>query len=407
MGGGRRGLTAGLGRLDSGALLIVARSSRDPDLAPFVGPVHLGHSFLVATPDGARRLGFMTPMERDEAAATGLPLLEPAALDVVRLVREGAPLPVFLAEVLARGLALAGVAPGRVALAGHGPGGVLYEVCGLLAARGWSFVSGNGLVLSLRRTKRAWELGEMRRAADGAGGALQAVARLLAAATARGGELWLEGERLTVARLRAEIAAVLAAWPGGGLGQPEGNIVAPGEEGAVPHSTGSSERALRAGASLVVDLFPRGVLFADVTRTFCFGDPPEPLARAHAAVLAALREARKEARPGISGARLDEAVARRFEAAGWPTLRTDPAATRGYVHGLGHGVGHDLHELPSFRRKAGEGGRLKRGDVFTLEPGLYDPEAGWAVRLEDLVVLGEAGVEVLTPLPYDLDPRAW
>ncbi len=52
-------------------------------------------------------------------------------------------------------------------------------------------------------------------------------------------------------------------------------------------------------------------------------------------------------------------------------------------------------------------GTLGVGDVFTLEPGLYDPEAGFGVRLEDLVTLGGDGPVNLTPLPYELDPRAW
>ena len=81
---------------------------------------------------------------------------------------------------------------------------------------------------------------------------------------------------------------------------------------------------------------------------------------------------------------------------------------RGYVHGLGHGVGYELHELPSFRRSAGDAeGTFETGDLFTLEPGLYDPEGGWGVRLEDLCRLAPAGVENLTPAPYALDPRAW
>ena len=50
---------------------------------------------------------------------------------------------------------------------------------------------------------------------------------------------------------------------------------------------------------------------------------------------------------------------------------------------------------------------LEAGDVLTLEPGLYEPEGGFGVRLEDLVLLAEDGPELLTPLPYDLDPRAW
>ena len=64
--------------------------------------------------------------------------------------------------------------------------------------------------------------------------------------------------------------------------------------------------------------------------------------------------------------------------------------------------------MPSFQRIAGEReGTLEIGDLFTLEPGLYDPQAGWGLRLEDLCRLGPAGVENLTPAPYALDPRAW
>ena len=91
-----------------------------------------------------------------------------------------------------------------------------------------------------------------------------------------------------------------------------------------------------------------------------------------------------------------------------PTQLSDPGTTTGYVHGLGHGVGFEVHELPHFRSVGPSAtAPSQRGDVFTLEPGLYDPSAGWAVRLEDLVYLGGRGLENLTPLPYDLDPRAW
>ena len=50
---------------------------------------------------------------------------------------------------------------------------------------------------------------------------------------------------------------------------------------------------------------------------------------------------------------------------------------------------------------------LETGDVITLEPGLYEPEAGWAVRIEDTYAVGDDGLESLTPLPYALDPRVW
>ena len=80
----------------------------------------------------------------------------------------------------------------------------------------------------------------------------------------------------------------------------------------------------------------------------------------------------------------------------------------GYVHNLGHGVGLDLHEQPTFKKVSGAEGVLRAGDVFTLEPGLYHPEQGFGIRLEDLVRFGPEGeLENLTPLPYELDPRAY
>jgi Xaa-Pro aminopeptidase len=92
---------------------------------------------------------------------------------------------------------------------------------------------------------------------------------------------------------------------------------------------------------------------------------------------------------------------------GWPTPASHPDTLRGYVHNLGHGVGHELHELPSFRKESGLEGMLAAGDVFTLEPGIYEPEAGWAGRGEDLYRLGGDGLERLTELPRDLDPGAY
>jgi Xaa-Pro aminopeptidase len=180
----------------------------------------------------------------------------------------------------------------------------------------------------------------------------------------------------------------------------------------VPHSTGDDTRVLRAGQSLVVDLFPRDRLFADTTRTFCVGPPPADLLAAHELVRRAVELAESAARPGVSGWHLQQRVCRHFEAEGWPTPTSSPGTERGYVHGLGHGVGAELHELPTFKEHDADGeGILDVGDVLTLEPGLYEPApatgAGWGVRLEDTYRVTTDGVESLTPMPRDLDPRAW
>ncbi len=399
-------LSAGLEELGCAALLVLAASAQDSDLASFLpGPAHLGESLLVLPRGGEPRLGFLTPMEREEAAATGLALLTPEDLDVSRWASELPEPAYFLARVMGRALDRCLPSPGRIALAGHGQAGVIQAACAALSGMGWSWVPGNALVYGARKRKQPAELAGLREAAEATNEAMRAVARLLAAATVAGdGELWLEGERLRVARLRAEIARVLAAQ---GLEQPRGNIVAPAREGAIPHSSGTQDRVLKAGESLIVDVFPKARLFADCTRTFCVGEPSEALRSGHARVWEALEEAYLRSGPGVRGWEVQEAVCARFTAAGYPTPITEPASTRGYVHNLGHGIGFDLHELPTFKKASGAEGVLRTGDVFTLEPGLYDPAEGWAVRLEDMVHLGEDGPETLTPLPYDLDPRAW
>jgi Xaa-Pro aminopeptidase len=389
------------------ALLVMASSSSDPDMAPFVGGAHLGECFLIArgADDGPPHLGFLTAMERQEAAATGCRALPPADLGLSELVERELTRGDLWAEILNRGLGAAEIVPGRIAVAGSPAAGVLLAASRALGEAGWELIDGGSLVRRLRKRKTDDELAEVRRVAGATVTAFERVASLLAGSAVRGAELWLHEERLTAGRLRGEVAAVLARH---GLEQPEGNIVSAGAESAVPHTRGEDDRVLSAGESLIVDLFPRGRLFADCTRTFCVGQPPAALAAAHRATFEVLEEAYRQSGASISGWDLQSRACAAFERAGYKTVLQDPETVGGYVHGLGHGVGYELHELPSFRRAAGsEEGTLETGDLFTLEPGLYDPDAGWGVRLEDLCRLGSAGVENLTPVPYALDPRAW
>lgn len=395
--------------LEARALLVVADHATDPDVAPFLGPAHLRRCLLVVPVEGEVRLGYFTPMEREEAAGTTHELLTPEDLDLARWEERYEDPGERLAAALGQAFLRCGIAPGRIALAGHAGVGEVFRACRILEGEGYRFVEGHALVRRVRRKKTAAHLAEIRAAAAGTCAAFRQVAGLLAGARplaqpkgSGGGELEQGGQPLTVGRIRSTVAAVLAKH---GLEQPDGNIVAPGEEGAVPHSAGTDSRVLKAGESLIVDLFPRRRLFADCTRTFCVGKPSPDLQKAHGAVLEALRRAHEGAVAGARGADLQEATKSFFQDQGYPCGRD---VTRGYVHGLGHGVGFELHEAPSFRPKApAEESVLAAGDVFTLEPGLYDPEAGYGVRLEDLVALGPEGLENLTPLPYDLDPRAW
>ncbi|MXX60645.1 MAG: aminopeptidase P family protein [Holophagales bacterium] len=389
------------------ALVVLAGSSRDPDLAPFVGGARLGEACVVAHGGGVW-LVYFTSMEREEAAraeAGGVELIHPADFGMEALRREGKTSGEILAAAVNSAFERAGTEAGRVVLAGRPPAGSVLALARALEEGGRQPISGRSLMLALRRRKTEREIKGIAAAARATMAAFRSVAEALAESSVREEEeLWLGEERSTVARVKALAAQVFAAH---GLEQPESSIVAPAEEGATGHSTGTPERVLRAGESIVVDLFPRGRLFADCTRTFCVGEPPEGLVRAHGLVLEALDTSLEAVRPGVRGWTLHERVCRLFENEGFAVPDKNPGTQTGYFHLLGHGVGYELHELPSFRKTGPGTGEFAAGDVVTIEPGLYDPDAGWGVRLEDLVVVTEDGMTNLTPLPYDLDPRAW
>ena len=170
-------------------------------------------------------------------------------------------------------------------------------------------------------------------------------------------------------------------------------IVAGGANGALPHATASDDR-IEAGTLVVVDM---GCLLdgycSDCTRTFASGELPNGEA---GAVYELVRRAQEEALGAVragAGCRDVDAVARqRIEAAGYGER---------FGHGLGHGVGLEVHERPRLTQSAEESERLEDRSVVTVEPGVYLPgELG--IRIEDLVVVGADGPEILTPFTKSL-----
>ncbi len=106
---------------------------------------------------------------------------------------------------------------------------------------------------------------------------------------------------------------------------------------------------------------------------------------------------------GVPCQRLQTMTLDYFEAHGHATSRTEPGGHVGYVHSLGHGVGLDIHEGPRLSAVPGNDTRLQPGHVVSVEPGLYYPERGFGVRVEDTVAFREDGSLInLTDYPYDL-----
>jgi Xaa-Pro aminopeptidase len=135
-----------------------------------------------------------------------------------------------------------------------------------------------------------------------------------------------------------------------------------------------------------------------MTRTFVKGEPEAKIQEWHDLSYKAYEAALESIQAGVTGEAVDAAVCDVFEREGYPTPRTDESTEDGFNHSTGHGVGLDLHELPSLSQFGGE---LRPGHVVTVEPGLY--EQGTAgVRLEDLVVVTETGYENLNDYSTEL-----
>jgi len=167
-------------------------------------------------------------------------------------------------------------------------------------------------------------------------------------------------------------------------------IVASGPRSALPHGV-AGMRELKAGDAVVMDF---GAICegycSDITRTVFIGKPSEDLLNIYNIVLKAQLEAIDKAAAGITGRELDNAARSIIYSAGYDKC---------FGHGLGHGVGVEIHEKPTVSPKSDD--ILKSGMVFTIEPGIYIEGLG-GVRIEDTVLLTDDGLKILTKSTKDL-----
>jgi Xaa-Pro aminopeptidase len=244
-----------------------------------------------------------------------------------------------------------------------------------------------------RRHKTAAQLAGIRRAQVAADAAMAAAAALLRDLPAG----------LTCEQVRAEMQRVCAEHD---AELPDSAIVAHGAQSADGHEQGSGP--IESGGVVLIDIWPRDKrsrCWADMTRTFVTGGgaPPTELEEYWELTRASLQAVTAAIRPGAVCRELYGLACEPFEAAGKPTVRTKAPGTalaEGFYHGLGHGVGLEVHERPNLGRSDE---RLIAGDVVTVEPGCYRRGFG-GCRLEDLLLVTEDGCEVLTDFPYELSP---
>jgi Xaa-Pro aminopeptidase len=363
-----------------------ADTFRSPELRHEV-PLGIPDPILYAEKDGERHI-VTSSMEGARLAELGLfqlHLMDELGLDELLTSRIG---PAELrAELALRGVKAVGVTDALV------PESFPLWLADHLRANGVELKADRDFFEGRRRVKTAAQLAGMRRAQKAAEAAMDKCRELLRTKVQNGG--------LSVEEVKSAMNVVFAAHGTSA----DDFIVAPGAQGAVGHDMGSGP--IEAGVPIVVDIWPRdneSFAYCDMTRTFVVGDVPDDVRRWHGLCKEALDHAIGEIKAGADGKAIFEGSCEIFEAAGEPTQRTKTPGeplSDGFFHGLGHGVGLEVHEQPGLGLISDKA--LVAGDVVTVEPGLYRKGYG-GVRLEDLILVTEDGAENLTDYPYDLQP---
>jgi Xaa-Pro aminopeptidase len=364
-------------------LIMFGAPDTSPDLFHAI-PAGIVDPFLYAEA-GGRRAATVGVLDADRVSAFGIEVIDPSQLGADELLAQGMSRHELELEIALRACRRLGLERAIV------PPDFPVAVADRLRAGGVALdVDPEAFVLR-RRAKTADQLAGIRRAQKAADAAMAIAAELIR--ELRPG--------LTSEEIRT---AMTAACDDRGCDLPGDVIVAHGAQSADGHESGSG--ALAPGEAVVVDIWPRdraSRCWADMTRTFVAGGgtPDDELAEYWRLTRESLDLVYPEVRDGADCQAIFRRSCEPFIAAGKPTQLTKPEGEPlrdGYYHGLGHGIGLEIHERPGLGRSPDT---LRAGDVVTLEPGCYRQGYG-GCRLEDLVVVTPDGCETLTDFPYDL-----
>jgi len=358
---------------------------------------------------GEKPVLFHASMERDEAAKTGLPTKCYDQIAMAEYLKQcdgdQIQAQILLYEKILKEL---NFQSGRIALYGTmdvGTGLVVFS--GIkqkfpeIEFVGYKL---DGVLLRARATKDFEEVDRVRNMGKATIYVAEMLIDYLTHCPVRGGVLFDDMDRpLTVSVVKNKIDLWLSEK---GAENPEGTIFSLGRDAAVPHSAGNPSDVVREGVPIVFDIFPRekgGGYFHDFTRTWCLGYAPDEVLRLYEDVLEVYRKVISQIQANQPFYTYHKMTCELFEMKGHPTVMMEAGTQAGYVHGLGHGVGLEVHELPYFNAVRGEKNHLKPGSVFTIEPGLYYPEMNMGVRLENTFWMRPGGeLENLADFPLEL-----
>jgi Xaa-Pro aminopeptidase len=390
------------------AILITGPGQHNPSMVYITGVANLTGADLIKK-RGLEPILFHGSMERDEAAKTGLRTKSYLDYNINELLNQANGDMVKAMAIRYRLMLIeAGITAGRVAIYGQVEAGASYAIFSALqeAMPEITLVgeTGTSVLMQAMATKDADEIAHIRGMGKITTQVVGQVADFLTSqATQEDVLVKSDGQPLTIGYVKNQINLWLAER---GAENPEGTIFAIGRDAGIPHSTGNPLDVLRLGQTIVFDIFPceaGGGYYYDFTRTWCLGYAPDEALALYENVLSVHQQMMNELKVGTLFKQYNQRTCELFEAQGHATPKSNPQTQEGYVHSLGHGLGLHVHELPRSGTIATNEDRLDPGVVITIEPGLYYPDKGMGVRLEDSVwVRPDGKIEVLAEYPLDL-----
>jgi Xaa-Pro aminopeptidase len=349
-----------------------------------------------------------SPMEREEAAASGLTTIDVAKYGYVEILKEaGGDRLAAQVEYYRRIFSEFGVS-GKVGFYGLGAIGAGWRLLESFrsAFPGLDIVGEveDDLFLTARATKGPEEIERIREVGRLTKEVVRATVEFIRSHSVGGGAFVKEdGKPLTIDDCKAEIRVALARR---NLIEEVDTIFSIGRDAGIPHNRGNDADPIALGKTIVFDIFPQekgGGYFFDFTRTFVFGKASPEILKAYRDLEECCDAVAPGLRAGEPASRYQTETCDFFEERGYETPRTNPQVRSGYVHSLGHGIGLEVHEKPTLSDYAGNKDVLAPGSIFTFEPGLYFPDKGFGMRIEDVYAVSHEGVvENLTNFPRDL-----
>lgn len=390
------------------ALWITGPAQHNPAMVYLTGGGHMTQADIIK-PVGRPATLCHAPMERDEAARTGLKTLNYSRFPLKERLQEAKGDHLTAQALLYKQIfTTIGLTDGTVLLYGRTDAGKFYSVVEKLKA----FLPGlvfrgdldDAVLLQAMATKEPEEIERIREMGKIVLTVVSRTADFLTGHKTVNEVLTKpDGTPLLIGDVKGRINLWLAEL---GAENPEDTIFAIGRDAGVPHSSGTLTDPLRLGQTIVFDIFPcekGGGYFYDFTRTWCLGYAPDEAQALYEQVKSVYDKIVSGLETGKNAAQFQKRTCELFEDLGHPTIRQDPATEFGYVHSLGHGVGLNIHEKPWFSRKDDPTNTLVPGSVFTIEPGLYYPDKGMGVRLEDTyTVTPDSTFEKFVDYPMDL-----